>query len=898
MDSLALVRTALAGRYEIEREIGRGGMATVYLARDVRHQRQVALKLLNPELGVVLGADRFLSEIRVTANLQHPNLLPLFDSGEADGLLFYVMPYVEGGSLRARLDREKQLPIDDAVHIAAAVAGALDYAHRSGIIHRDLKPENILLHDGEPMVADFGIALAVSNAGGARITQSGISLGTPRYMSPEQATSDRAIDGRTDIYSLGAVTYEMLSGEAPNAAATAQATIAKLMTEDPRPLGVVRRAVPAHVDAAVRRALEKLPADRFGTARDFAEALQGTGSRVHPLSAARARSRPRVVAAAWVAATVAVVSGLSWGWTTVRRGSAPAPVRLKVDLPAGQRFDDGEGVSVAIAPDGRTIAYLARGDQSPRSIFVRRMDELQSRLLPGTENAQHLSFSRDGQRLSFRSDGDRLNQIPLAGGSPSLIALVTRWEGNVWGVNNEVVFSSEGSIWHLRAPGETQAKIASPDVAKGQFDFSGPFVMPDGDHILYDVASSGVGGAAARSLDGANALGIASLSSGTRGTIERTDGSSKGDLVNASPLGYADGWLIYGRPNQTIAAIRLDPRRARTTGEPVTLVEGVFWKINGGIDAALSASGSLIYRGGGGDSFLSLLDSSGVELATAGEPRSYWAPVWAPDGRRLAVEVHTLSSAIASSIYVFDVSSGAFSRVTSRVTAEHPSWTADGKRIAFVNSDDPKQATIWEVPADGSGPEAPFFALPGRPLREIIFSPDDRYAVMRANPGVGDSTARLWKLPLHGDGKAVPFLLPFNAGDAAVSPDSKWIAYESDATGPIEIYVRAESGRGGIIKVSSGGGREPRWLADGRIVYRGRRAFRSATLGAVGGEVGIVRRDSLFADSYRKDDFVNRQNYDIARDGRFVLTREPSTSADIIVVVNWLTEVREQLRRK
>src|SRR5207244_1826897 len=209
-------------RYAIDREIGAGGMATVYLARDVRHDRPVALKVLNPELGAVLGVERFLAEIRVTANLQHPNLLPLFDSGEADGLLFYVMPFIDGESLRAKLAREKQLPIDDAVRIAVAVASALDYAHRHGVIHRDLKPENILLHEGQPLIADFGIALAVSNAGGARITQTGLSLGTPQYMSPEQATGDRIIDGRTDIYSLGAMLYEMLTREPPHAGTTAR----------------------------------------------------------------------------------------------------------------------------------------------------------------------------------------------------------------------------------------------------------------------------------------------------------------------------------------------------------------------------------------------------------------------------------------------------------------------------------------------------------------------------------------------------------------------------------------------------------------------------------------------------------------------------------------------------
>ena len=254
-------------------------MATVYLARDIKHHRNVALKLLDPELGAVIGAERFLAEIEVTANLHHPNLLPLFDSGEADGLLYYVMPYVEGESLRAKLTREKQLPVDEAVQIAAAIASALDYAHRHGVIHRDLKPENILLHEEQPLVADFGIALAISKASDQRITQTGISLGTPQYMSPEQATGDRTVDGRSDIYSLGVITYEMLTGEPPHTGRTTQATIAKVVMDRPRSMRLSRDTVPPHVEAAVNRALAKLPADRFHTAREFGAALQGKGSR-------------------------------------------------------------------------------------------------------------------------------------------------------------------------------------------------------------------------------------------------------------------------------------------------------------------------------------------------------------------------------------------------------------------------------------------------------------------------------------------------------------------------------------------------------------------------------------------------------------------------------------------
>ena len=273
MTARTSLSSALADHYAIERELGAGGMATVYLARDLKHERAVALKVLRPELAAALGAERFLQEIRVSARLDHPHILTLIDSGESVGFVWYVLPYVRGESLRDKLMREKQLPIDEAVRIATQVASALDYAHRQGVIHRDIKPENILLHEGEAVVADFGIALAVQETGGKRLTQSGMSLGTPLYMSPEQGTSDRALDSRSDIYSLGVVLYEMLAGEAPHTGPTAQAIIAKVLTEQPKSLRVLRNTVPEVVDQAVTKALAKVPADRFATAAQFAQAI-------------------------------------------------------------------------------------------------------------------------------------------------------------------------------------------------------------------------------------------------------------------------------------------------------------------------------------------------------------------------------------------------------------------------------------------------------------------------------------------------------------------------------------------------------------------------------------------------------------------------------------------------
>ena len=339
-------------------------MATVYLARDIKHKRNVAIKVLRPDLGAVLGVDRFLSEIQVTANLQHPNLLPLFDSGEAGGLLFYVMPFVEGESLRARLDRERQLPIDEAVRIAVAVGNALDYAHRHHVIHRDLKPENILLHEGQPLVADFGIALAVTNAAGGRITQTGLSLGTPHYMSPEQATGDRVIDARSDIYSLGAVTYEMLTGEPPHTGATSQAIIARVLTEKPRPMRSTRPNIPLHVEAAVNHALEKLAPDRFDSVREFNDAITGARPPTWMTTAAsateqesspiRRRIGVREMAAWSVAAAALVIAVFS---LSRNRSKHETLVPAEFDLALPDSFTvggSGAGFPLALSHDGKT----------------------------------------------------------------------------------------------------------------------------------------------------------------------------------------------------------------------------------------------------------------------------------------------------------------------------------------------------------------------------------------------------------------------------------------------------------------------------------------------------------------------------------------------------------------
>jgi len=366
-DTADQVREALRDRYLLERELGQGGMATVYLAHDLKHDRDVALKILRPELAAVLGRERFLAEIRLTAKLDHPHILTLIDSGESNGLLWYVVPFIRGESLRQKLQRDKQLGVEEALAITKQVAGALEYAHRHGVIHRDLKPENILLHEGEAMLADFGIALAVKEAAGNRLTETGLSLGTPQYMSPEQATGDRQLDSRSDVYSLGAVLYEMLAGEPPHTGATVQAVIAKLMTERPTRLKTIRDTVPEGVDAAVARALAKVPADRFASADAFVTALARPELPTRQLPISRPGSR----GARWAAAGALIVLGvLVIVYVSRPRSRPPAPDYRRVQLTTS-----GNALTPVLSPDGSQVAYASRECSEERacvwSIVVR-----------------------------------------------------------------------------------------------------------------------------------------------------------------------------------------------------------------------------------------------------------------------------------------------------------------------------------------------------------------------------------------------------------------------------------------------------------------------------------------------------------------------------------------------
>jgi hypothetical protein len=495
MADTARLTTALVGRYAIERQLGAGGMATVYLARDVKHDRDVALKVLRPELAAVLGGERFLNEIRISARLDHPHILTLIDSGESDGFLWYVLPYVRGESLREKLDRDKQLGMEEALTITRQVASALDYAHRQGVVHRDIKPENILLQEGEAMLADFGIALAVKEAGGNRLTETGLSLGTPQYMSPEQATGDRTLDARSDVYSLGAVLYEMLAGEPPVTGPTAQAMIAKLMTERPTRLRVLRDTVPEGIDTAVARALAKTPADRFTSAGEFARALE---IRAEPVGGGAPRGRPRGLGVALGVTGVAAVVVLGVLFATGKLGRRGPTFALRERT---QLTVSGHVLTSTISPDGKQLAFFTKNCTETACTYAIEVQDVGGttthRILDRATAAYSLEWSPDRRNLIFNGtvSGHYGTYVVSALGGPP--RYLTSGAATFWAGGDSLLvgppFQNADSVFQVRVTsidgaGRDSIRVAGPGVG-----IAGISVSPGGRWIIPLVIQAGRG---------------------------------------------------------------------------------------------------------------------------------------------------------------------------------------------------------------------------------------------------------------------------------------------------------------------------------------------------------------------------------------------------------------------
>ena len=893
----------LENHYRIERELGAGGMALVFLARDIRHDRLVALKLLRPELSAILGGERFLAEIRTTANLQHPHILPLHDSGEVDGLVYYVMPFVEGESLRDRLNREKQLPLEDAVRIAREVASALDYAHRRNVVHRDIKPENILLHDGQAMVADFGIALAAARTdGNTRLTETGMSLGTPQYMAPEQAMGDRDVNLKADIYALGCVLYEMLVGEPPFAGPSPQAIVARILTEQPRGLVVQRSTIPPNVEAATLKALQKLPADRFASAAQFAEALGNPGftspglKTVITVPATKRDWRPLAQIVTAVVVTAVVTSAV------VRRFAPEPPalpvVRFTVPVSGGQGLPNLSRATLAISDDGSEIVV-----STAYRLYHRSLGAPEFEPIAGSESRQvgvsSPTISPDGQSVAYWSAGS-IWRLPLVGGTPVTVLRTINPLGMDWDETG-IVYTADNDI--LRVPAEGGEPEIIADLPTGHSPL-GPQMLPGGTDVLVTVAE----GSDADRWERAQVI-IVNVATKERTTV--IDGGADARYV---PTGH----IVFARGG-SLLAVPFDLKSRKVTGSAVPVVEGVRRGLIGATGTAhyaISTSGVLVYAPGPATNMsmtsdLAFTDRAGVTVPLDLPSAGYQYPRVSPKGNRIAVGTLDGKQSI---VWIYDLnSSSAIRRLTLSGQDRFPIWSADGQWIVFQSTRE-GDAGLFRQRADGSGPvERLTKAEAGSTHTPDSWSPTSDaflYSITR------NDTTTLWlhSMPSRTSERFGDVQSVGNMVNATFSPDGKWVAYstgEQRTTSENYVFVQPFPPTGARYQISQTGenGHHAMWSRDQKALFYvptvGEFFMRSITTlpsFAFGNPVRVPRSFPVAAP-------VTPRTFDISDDGRVIgVINRDSTSAGqtramvpqaithVTVVINWFEELKAKVR--
>ncbi len=843
-DTIPRLNAALEGRYRIERELGEGGMARVYLAEDVKHGRMVALKVLKPELAAVVGAERFLAEIETTAKLQHPHVLPLHDSGEADGLLFYVMPFVEGESLRDRLDREHQLPVDVAVRIATSLAEALDYAHRHGVIHRDIKPANV------------GIALAIGAGGGGRLTETGLSLGTPHYMSPEQVTGDRRVGPSSDIWALGCVLYEMLVGEPPYTGGTPQALLGRIIADEAPSASSGRRAVPGHVDGAIRRALEKLPADRFAGADDFAKALGDPGFRhgagaAAAADASRGRTFARATAAlGWIVAIAAAVALLN-------RPREPLDLAASINLPGGAFLPQLEITSVLdVSPDGTTVAFIAKSQAGERQLYLRRLDGFETIVVRGSTGARSVAFSPDGESVAFGVEGE-VRTVAVSGGPHRTVcAAGCRMEIGTWTPADTIIY---GNIYtglsQVAASAGAGRRLTMVDLAGGEFAHVWPEALPGGG-ILYGVL----------------------FETGEEEIRFLSDGVSRSVLQGARQARYANGRLFYV-VGSSLFSVAFDPDRGTTIGESVEIV-GDLW-LNGDFGKAaafaVGGDGTLVYVPASESTSNALVRVSrdGDPTVVVAGQRQFLFPKLSP------VDSTLLLFGDRGDLWTLDVAS----------KAEPLQLTVSGVDLAPVGSPDGR--VFYQSRQGGVGNLFVTSADGRDDPRRFLTSEQDQFPNTVTPDGgtlVFGEAGDIWTVRLEAG--AEPTLLlgdEFTTHIGGVSPDGRWLVYVSGRSGRDEIYVDAFPDLGHRRRVSIAGGTEPVWSpAGGELFFRdGDRmmvvAYRGPT---ANGEFDADRARVLFERRYQHC-CRGLAQYAVAADGRSLFMVRVGEAREIRVWRGW-----------
>ncbi|HBB87995.1 MAG TPA: hypothetical protein DC047_10305 [Blastocatellia bacterium] len=878
-------------QYTIVSKIGEGGMGEVYRARDTKLGRDVAIKVLPASFSENSDRlNRFEQEAQAAGALNHPNILVIFHVGTHQGAPYIVSELLEGETLRERI-AGSALPQRKAIDYALQIARGLAAAHEKGIVHRDIKPDNLFItDDGRVKILDFGLAKLTSATDGTQSqtevptrkvnTDPGTVMGTMGYMSPEQLKGQPA-DHRSDIFSFGAILYEMLSGKRAFRGDSMAETMSAILREDPPDLSVTNQTVSPALERVVRHCLEKNPAERFHSARDLAFAIESlSGSATlsgqtatmptiatessTPVGLSRCLHNARV---AWIVAGILVVSLLATlGLLYFNRSETSTPaVRLSLTPPPELAFNDAQSDVAVISPDGQKIVFSATSADGKNMLYVRALDSSETKLLPGSENVMEPFWSPDSRSVAFGSNG-KLKRSDLAGGgNAQVLCDAARLVGGTWNKDGIIVFAPDyrTALMQVSAQGGEPKPVAMRFADQMAESHRYPDFLPDGRHFLFRRDPKGVW---AGSLDSPETRQV---------------------LVEVTPFVYAQpGWLVFVR-NDALVAQAFDAARIAFSGEPIPIITGQ--KNAGTLRFSVSENGVLIWQGQWERDYqLVWFDRDGKETGTVDAPMKVSIGEdlsISPDGKRLAVKRN-------QNLWVVELEKGTALRITSTFS-QMPVWSPDGSRIAY--SEGTTGLTVRA--ANGSGDAEGLLAGANFPS---AWSPDGRFIIF-VRRGV-KTRMDIYALPLFGDRKEYLILnSPFNEQTPAFSPDGRWLAYTSDETGNYEIYVQSFSADGKLAadkqRVSTNGGTYPLWRRDGSELFfvAPDGQMMSSAVKTAGTEFQFAAPKSLFKTRMLAW-ITNFHEYDISPDGqRFLigtLIGEPKAPPPT-VILNWTAALKK-----
>ncbi len=900
---MPLVSGTKLGPYEIQSPLGAGGMGEVYRARDTRLERTVAIKILPAQFSCdPVRKQRFEREAKTISSLNHPHICVLYDVGHQDGVDYLVMECVEGETLAKRLEKSP-LPLEQVLKIGAQIAGALDKAHRSGVVHRDLKPGNIMLTPTGAKLLDFGLAkpaapltsvatLTAAVTQSSPMTEQGAIVGTFQYMSPEQIEG-KELDGRSDIFSLGAVLYEMLTSQRAFPGKSQLSVASAILEKEPVPLSTIKPLTPPALDHAIRRCLTKEPEGRWQNAADLAGELQWiaeagsqAGVPAPVISRRKVRERLTQIAAATLAlTTVAFAIGF-----ILRAPKPTQPLRLSAEIGADASLYTDYGPATILSPDGTRLAFVAAGSDQKTRIYVRSLDQLQAAALSGTDNARDPFFSPDGQWLGFFANG-QLKKISVQGGSAVTLCDAPNDRGGSWAEDGTIVFTpnSRVALSKVSSTGGTPEPLTTLDKEAGEVTHRWPQFLPGGKTVMFTSSVNG------QNYEDADIV-VYSTASAQRKTLQRG-----GFHARYLP----DGHIVYIHEG-TLFVVPFDLKQLEATGQPTPILEAVVAAPdNGGAQFSFSQAGTLVYISGRSarqNVSIYWMGREGKFTPLREAPGDYASPAFSPDGKRLALDIF---DGKREDIWVYELERDTLTRLTFGGDGNRiPIWAPDGQRITYVTAEKGGWDLYWKR-ADGAGEALRLTETKTLKLPMSWRSDGKVLAFAQLNPG---TSWDILTLTVEGDeksgwkfGEPKPFLnSPFAETGSVFSPDGRWLAYASDESGNLELYVRPFPGPGGRWQISTGGGGYPVWSRNSKELF-----YRTTD------NKIMVTRYEASGDSFRADkprlwspgqftDVGGPINFDLHPDGkRFAVLKAPEGSATPPVnKVGFIFNFFDELRRK